>query len=272
MAFLLSKLLPLALYPLGMALLLQLAGLLGRRRHWGPRLTGVGVVLLWLASTPLVSRELIWSLEDQATRLTPRPLPPADAVLVLGGGLRPALAPRRGVELGEAGDRLLTGIALLRQGLAPLLVVSGGRIAFTASDPAPPETDSAARLAQELGVPAGRIVRNLGSGPDGVRNTGEEARAIAQLARQRGWRSLLLVTSATHLPRALASFQRRLPADSGLRLIPVACDYQLPQRFLMGRPTPASALLDLLPNADALAATTLVSKEILGSLVDRLRR
>lgn len=272
LAFLLSKLLPLALYPLGLALLLQLAGLLGRRRRWGAGLSGAGVTLLWLASTPLVSRELIWSLEEQASRLTPQPLPRADAVLVLGGGLRPALAPRRGVELGEAGDRLLTGIALLRQEKAPLLVVSGGRIAFTAGDSAPPETDSAARLAMELGVPAGRLLRNtLGTGPDGARNTGEEARAIAALARQRGWRSLLLVTSATHLPRALASFRQRLSADTDLRLIPVACDYQLPQRSLMGRPTVASALLSLLPNADALAGTTLALKERLGLLVDHLR-
>ena len=85
---LLSKLLPLAVYPLGLALLLQLAGLLGRRRRWGPWLAGGGVALLWLAATPLASRELIWGLEEQAARLTPSPLLRADAVLVLGGGLR----------------------------------------------------------------------------------------------------------------------------------------------------------------------------------------
>ena len=85
MAFLLSKLLPLALYPLGLALLLQLAGLLGRRRRWGTTLSGASLALLWLASTPLVSRELIWSLEERASRLTPQPVPRADAVLVWEG-------------------------------------------------------------------------------------------------------------------------------------------------------------------------------------------
>lgn len=271
MDFLLSKLLPLVLYPLGLALLLQLAGLLGRRRRWGTWLAGAGVALLWLAALPFTNRELIWGLEEQANRLTPAPLPRADAVLVLGGGLRPALAPRQRVELGEAGDRLLTGIALLRQGRAAVLVVSGGRVSFTAGDPAPAEATSAVRLARDLGVPAERIVINAGLGPDGPRNTAEEAEAIARLARQRGWRSLLLVTSATHLPRALASFERRLPASSGLRLIPVACDYQLPRRDLMGQPTASSVLLDLLPNADALAGTTMALKEHLGLLVYRLR-
>lgn len=271
MDYLLSKLLPLALYPLGLALLLQLTGLLGRRRSWGPWLAGGGVALLWLAATPLASRELIWGLEEQAARLTPSPLPRADAVLVLGGGLRPALAPRQRVELGEAGDRLLTGIALLRQGVAPLLVVSGGRVGFAAGDPAPAEATSAVRLARELGVPAGRIMVNPGRGPDGPRNTAEEAEAIGRLARQQGWHSLLLVTSATHLPRALASFERRLPAGSTLRLIPVACDYQLPRRDLLGRPTASSVLLDLMPSAESLAGTTMALKEHIGLLIYRLR-
>lgn len=271
MAFLLSKLLPLGLYPLGLGLMLQLAGLLGRRRRWGTWAGAGGLALLWLASLPLVSRELVWSLEEQASRLSPVTLPRADAVLVLGGGLRPALAPRRGVEVGEAGDRLLTGITLLRRGVAPLLVVSGGRVSFAAADPSPAEADSALRLARELGVPAGRMLRNPGPGPDGPRNTVEEADALAALARQRGWRSLLLVTSATHLPRAVATFQRRLPVSLGLRLIPVACDYQLPSRQLLGRATAVSLLLDLLPSADALASTTLVLREYAGLLAYRLR-
>jgi uncharacterized SAM-binding protein YcdF (DUF218 family) len=271
MAFLLSKLLPLVLSPLGVALLLQTAGLLGRRRPWGAWLAGSGLLLLWLASLPWTSRELIWSLEERASRLVPAPLPRADAVLVLGGGVRPALAPRRQVEIGEAGDRLLTGIDLLHQGKAPLLVVSGGRVGFQAADPSPPEAQSAARLAQALGVPPQRLLLNLGPGPDGPRNTGEEAEAIAAMVRRRHWHSLLLVTSAAHLPRALATFERRLPPDLGLRLIPVACDYQLPARQGFGRRTLASLLLDLVPSAEALALTQQVLREYTGLVVVQLR-
>ena len=288
MEFLLSKLLPLALYPLGLALLLQILGLLGRQRRWRNGCGAAGVALLWLAAMPLVSRQLVWGLEEQASRLTPEPIPRADAVLVLGGGLRPAQAPRRSVEVGEAGDRLLMGVDLLRRGRAPWLVVSGGRVAFTAGAKAdhparpsrrkrpggatpktplpdqtlPSEAASATRLALWLGVPAARILRS-----DTPRNTAEEATAIARLARQRGWNSLLLVTSATHLPRALATFERLTP----LRIIPVACDYQLPARELYGRPTAASLLLSLLPDADALATSTTSIKEHLGLLIYRLR-
>ncbi|MFM7314393.1 MAG: YdcF family protein [Cyanobium sp.] len=157
---------------------------------------------------PLVNRALVWSLEERAQRLTPVPLPKADAVLVLRGGLRPALAPRRGVEVGEAGDRLLTGVALRRQGQAPMLVVSGGRVGFTAADPAPPESGSAIHLAQDPGMSTTRILANRGRRVTAPCNTAEEAEALAQLAAARHGRSVLLVTSATQLPRAVAGFRR----------------------------------------------------------------
>lgn len=262
MEFLLSKLLPIAVYPLGLALLLQIAGLAAGRRRGGIWLCGAGVALLWLAAMPLTARQLIRQLEDQASGLTPDRLPRADAVLVLGGGLRPALPPRRGVEVNEAGDRLLTGVALVRRGLAPVLVVSGGRVGFTAGDQAPTEAETAARLAGDLGIPAGRIVRS-----GDPRNTAEEALAIDRLARSRGWRSLLLVTSASHLPRSLATFQRR----TRLQITPVATDYLLPARSAFGTPTLASVALDLLPSASALDLTTQMMKEHLGRLAYRWR-
>lgn len=96
MGFLLSKLLPLGLYPLGLALLLQIAGLLNRQRRFGPVLSSVGIVLLWLAATPLLSRQLVWGLEERAARLTPAPIPRADAVLVLGEGCGRPCRPARG--------------------------------------------------------------------------------------------------------------------------------------------------------------------------------
>jgi uncharacterized SAM-binding protein YcdF (DUF218 family) len=87
------------------------------------------------------------------------------------------------------------------------------------------------------------------------------------MARKRGWRSILLVTSATHLPRSVASFRRL----TSLTIIPVACDFQLPARRSFGRPTAASTLMGVLPAADALALTTLAIKEHLGQWVYRIK-
>ena len=272
MGFLLSKLLPLLLYPLGLGLLLQLLGLAAaakgseqgsrRRRQASLWLSGTGVGLIWLCAMPLSSRQLIWGLEDRAAALTPQQLPRADAVVVLGGGLRPALLPRQGVEVTEGGDRLLRGVQLVRRGLAPLLVTSGGRVSFTGHDPAPPEALWARDLAQELGLPADRILINPGS-----RTTAEEARDIGALGRRRGWTRVLLVTSAFHMPRSLATFQQR----SGLTVVPVACDYQLPDRAHYGKPTLGNTLKSLLPDAEALYLSTLALKEHLGLAIYRLR-
>lgn len=272
MGFLLSKLLPLLLYPLGLELLLQLLGLAAaskgseqgsrRRRQASLWLSGTGVGLIWLCAIPLSSRQLIWGLEDRAAALTPQQLPRADAVVVLGGGLRPALPPRQGVEVAEGGDRLLRGVQLVRRGLAPLLVTSGGRVSFTGHDPAPPEALWARDLAEELGLPADRILINPGS-----RTTAEEARDIGALGRRRGWTRVLLVTSAFHMPRSLATFQQR----SGLTVVPVACDYQLPDRAHYGKPTLGNTLKSLLPDAEALYLSTLALKEHLGLAIYRLR-
>ena len=265
MGFLLSKLLPLFVYPLGLGLLLQLAGLGAAargKRSWGWGFSGTGIGLIWLFAMPLTSRQLIWGLEERAAALTPTEIPNADAVVVLGGGLRPALAPRAGVEVAEGGDRLLTGLRLMRANKAPLLLTSGGQVSFTAGDPAPAEAKSARLLAIELGLPPSRIVINPGS-----RTTAEEARDIGTMARERGWTRVLLVTSAFHMPRSLATFRQR----NGLQVIPVACDYQLPYRSRYGRPTAGSVLLGLAPNAEALHLSSLALKEHLGLAFYRLK-
>jgi uncharacterized SAM-binding protein YcdF (DUF218 family) len=257
MGFLLSKLLPLLLYPLGLGLGLGLAGLLGRRRRWGPWLGAGGLGVIWLFAMPFTSRQLIRGLEERALALTPAQIPQADAVVVLGGGLRPPLPPRGGVEVAEGGDRLLTGLRLLRRQRAPLLVTSGGRVSFTSGDPARPEALWARDLAEELGVPGDRILLNPGS-----RNTAEEARDIGELGRRRGWRRILLITSAYHLPRAVQSFERH----SGLEVVPVPCDFQLPAREYVGSPTAGSVAIDLLPSAQALELSTVAIKEHLGRI------
>lgn len=264
MGFLFSKLLPQLLYPLSLGLLLALAGQLMRpRRRWSGSLGGLGLALLWISAMPLTARELVWGLEARSAALTPSPVPVGDAIVVLGGGLRAALPPRTGVEVNEAGDRLLRAVALMREGKAPWLLVTGGRVTFMANDPAAGEARLAKALATSLGVAADRIVTS-----EEGRNTGEEAGALVRVARQRGWTSLLLVTSATHLPRSLATLRRAAP---DLRIIPVACDFQLPERRSFGTPTLASTLVGVLPSAEALVLTTSAMREHLGLLAYRLR-
>jgi uncharacterized SAM-binding protein YcdF (DUF218 family) len=56
---------------------------------------------------------------------------------------------------------------------------------------------------------------------DRSRNTAENARLTAAILRQRGWtEGVVLVTSATHLPRSAAYFRKE-----GVEVIPVGCKY-----------------------------------------------
>ena len=83
MTYWLSKILPLALLPLGLSLLLLLVGLIGRWR-W-PVITAV--VLLWLCSLGLVSQTLWRWLEAPWTR-TPAAAAPAAAARGLPANAR----------------------------------------------------------------------------------------------------------------------------------------------------------------------------------------
>ena len=124
--------------------------------------------------------------------VSPR-LEPADAIVVLGGGVQ------SNRELSEQSmRRTIMGIRLFRRGLAPVLVFSGGTAGQTAA-----EADVMAALARELGIPAQRILVETVSF-----NTRSEAVEVARLIGPEGKRQILLVTDPFHMGRAQAVFER----------------------------------------------------------------
>ncbi len=190
-----------------------------RRLRWRRLAVCASLALaLWLLEVTAAPTRLLAGLEARFP-----PLPPAsgpfDAVVVLGGGWSQAAPPRAGLEANESFDRLLHGVELARDG-APggrALLVLGG--AGTGRDGRRwPVTDgeAAQRWLARLGVvPPERVVPLPPS-----RNTREEARHAAALARTRGLRRIALVTSAWHMPRALDTF-----AAAGVPATPGPCDF-----------------------------------------------
>jgi len=113
------------LYPTSLTVLLLLASAVFHRRKVLSRVCfWAGLAVLLICRNGLIWRGPVRHLERQYVALNP--LPKADAILILAGGLQWRLPPRPTVEVGEAGDRMLYGAYLYRQGLSETVICTGG--------------------------------------------------------------------------------------------------------------------------------------------------
>lgn len=261
----LSKLLPLFVYPLGLACFVLITALLVRRHpQWQTRLIAIALAVLWLGGNHLVMLTVVRSLE---WRYAPPPatytdVPHADAIVVLGGGARSAQYPRPITEVNEAGDRLLYAAWLYHHGAASQILVSGGAVPWVGPE-RPSGAESMVNILKLLDIPEEAVLVESNS-----RNTHENAVESFKILQAQGLDNIVLVTSAMHMPRAYAVF-----AQSDLTVIPAPTDYSFTQAdwtFFM-HPQPTTLPLDLVPTADDLAVTTRALKEYIGIIVYRLR-
>lgn len=255
----LSKLLPLFVYPLGLACILLLLALLVRRQGWRRACAICALALLWLGGNRWVATGLARSLEWRY--LSPETLPQAEVIVLLGGGTLPAEYPRQRVEISGAGDRVLYAAHLYKQGVAANILLTGGKLDWSTSSSTPAE--DMAELLVSLGVPREALWLESES-----RNTYENALFSARLLEERGIQRILLVTSAMHMPRSVILFE-----SQGLEVVPAPTDFTVTQsgweRLRDGGLQ--GFLLGLLPSAENLSLTTQVFKEYLGILVYTIR-
>lgn len=257
----LSKLLPIFVYPLGLSCLLMVVALvtLWKRPKWAAGAIAGALVLLLLSSNSWVSYGIVRSLEAQ--HMPTDELPNAAAIVVLGGATKPAIPPRPWVDVNEAGDRVLHGAQLYRQGKAPVVILSGGRIEWKGGGP--PEAEDMARILETMGVPESAILKE----PNAL-NTYQNAVEVRKLLEEKGIeKRVLLVTSATHMPRSLLVFKRQ-----GIEAIPAPTDFQVSEQELAElKGTWQSTLLNIFPDAYRLQETTKSLKEYIGMVVYRLK-
>ena len=139
----LHKILPLFLLPTGVTLLLVLVGLRLRRRS----LVWSGVLVLWLSSSPFISRLAVRAAEGSAERGLATDAPAAVAIVVLSEGR--VIAPGKATvsEWNDA-DRFFGGVELFKAGKSPLIVFTGGAAPWEPS--AAPEGDILAEYAEAM--------------------------------------------------------------------------------------------------------------------------
>lgn len=262
---LLSKVLPLLIYPLGVVCWVFLLSLFTLRKR--PRATAFGLLLavtyLWICSTTPVMHVVVGALEHQ--HVPSGELPSAEAIVLLGGATRPAVSPRPDVDLQDEGDRIVRAAQLYRDGKSSLIVASGGRLRWDDANLPVEESEAydMASILQLLGVPEENIILEPNS-----RNTYENAIFTKPLLEERNIDRILLVTSAIHMPRSLQIFEKL-----GIEAIPAPTDFiaVAPQHSLTARGNLTQHLIDALPQASNLALTTRALKEYIGLVVYRLK-
>ena len=257
----LSKLLPLFVYPTGIiAILIIVAIILRKRKNWQSGLLIAALLILFLCGNRWVSTALVRSLEWR--NLPTTTIPQAEVIVLLGGGTQAPRAPRPMTEVNSAGDRVLYAAKLYREGAAPIILASGGKVNFTPDSPSTPAEDMA-DLLTFLDVPPSAIWQQNRS-----QNTYEDALYSTILLAEQGIEEIILVTSAIHMPRAKALFEAQ-----GLTVIPAPADFSVTEQDWQNLLNPGldEALLYLLPNASALNSTTNAFKEYLGIFIYRLR-
>ncbi|MBD2538237.1 YdcF family protein [Coleofasciculus sp. FACHB-SPT36] len=256
----LSKLLPLFIYPLGIACVLMIVALvlLWKRPRWAAVPIVLALIALLVGSNGWVENSLLRSLEWQ--NLPPSELPTAEAIVILGGATKSALPPRPSVDLSEEGDRVFYGAQLYREGKAPVVIASGGRIDWRGSGA--PESADMAVILETLGVPKSAILQDPSS-----LNTYENAVNVRQILEKQGIRRVLLVTSAMHMPRSLLIFKRQ-----GIQAIPAPTDFLVTEAdFLESNRSLQARILNVLPDAERLHRSTRALKEYIGTGIYRLK-
>lgn len=257
----LSKLLPLFLYPLGLACLLMVVALfmIWKRPRAAAAAISLALLVLLLTGNYWISSWLLRSLEWQ--NIPTANLPKAEAIVVLGGGTQPAFAPRPWINLNEQGDRILYGAKLYQEGKAPLLILSGGRIRWQGGGF--PESADMAEIAQTMGVSRSVILQDSAS-----LNTYQNAVNVRQLLDSRGiGPRVLLVTSALHMPRSLLVFKHQ-----GIEVTAAPTDFQVTEADLQEiQSSPQAILINLLPDISRIQYSTQALKEYIGLAVYRLK-
>lgn len=249
----------LVLPPVPLILLILIgARLILPRRGLGFFLVFLGVTLLWLGSCQGTGRWMqnfllkppIALRQDEIDRLKQQVASegknPQTAIVVLGGGRVPRAPEYAMSDLSAASaERLRYAIWLSRQTNLPI-AFSGG-IGWAQLDDAQAEAEIASRVAQQT---YGRTIKWV---EPSSRDTKGNANLTVNLLKPAGITEIVLVTHASHMPRALRAFKQAAGAD--IRITPA------PMGSLTATDRPE---LDWLPTLEGITSVRNVLRELGG--------
>ena len=220
-------------------LLAALTFYLFKRKAAGKFAAALITLMLYFASLMPTAQLLTHGLES---RYTQQSAVKADVIAVLGGGAVSGVPDIDGEgALAAAGmNRLATGMRLQRM-LGVPLIVSGGQVFKDSGG----EAEIAKRVLISMGVKENMVYTDTKA-----LNTRQNAQNIIAASRENGWKRIIVVTSALHMPNFAAV------KDSDIEVTAYPCDYLSSGKIVI---SPFS----FVPQAYALDLTAMALKEYL---------
>lgn len=250
----LSKILPLLVLPVGLVLELTFLAFLlvlaGKKKSSAFTLV-LAMALLWSASMPYAAETLLGRLERDYPAVMVTEIPRSKCIVLLGGSVEPVRQPRVDIDMLDGVDRVRKVAQLYREGLAQMIIVSGGNQPWSPFEES--EAASVKTLLLEWGVPGEAIHLEKDS-----RNTRENAFYSVELLKSLACGTPLLVTSSAHMKRSVGAFERLR-----VEVFPVPTDIKIVDR-------PELTVFDFLPDAEALLMTNDAVREWVGQWVYKL--
>ena len=251
----LSKILPLFVMPVGVTLFLLLVAMLLLRkgkRQVGGVFVALAFVHLWVMATPIVGEGLYARVESAYPPVPLAQVPTANCIILLGGVVQAPAPPRVDIEFNDSVDRVHKAAELFHAGKAPYLIVTGGNQPWSTAQKS--EAELIRDLLVQWKVPREVILLEASS-----RNTRENALYTKNAVDSIHCEAALLVTSAAHMPRAMAAFRA-----VGVSVTPVSTDVRAAK-------TDRLTAIDFLPDARALEMSSDAIREMVGQWVYGLK-
>jgi uncharacterized SAM-binding protein YcdF (DUF218 family) len=204
--FVLKKIFSRFLFPIPLCLEILSIGLLllwfTKKQKTGKTVVTLAGVLLFLFSSHFFSCMLLTPLESRYPALFTAPeacapvgLSEVKFIVVLASGFYPEAGRPVAIQLDESSTaRLVEGVRMSKVLNGCKLILSGGPGGVSSV------AETMAQLAQDLGVGRQGMILEAESG-----DTEDEARLVAPLV---GGQPFILVTEASHMPRAMALFRK----------------------------------------------------------------
>ena len=164
-----------------------------------------------------------------------------DVIVVLGGG-----SYNTGILTDDSLKRVLTGFLLHKRLNIPIILSGGSAITNL------PESEAMKSVLTELGIDKNMIFTDVKS-----RDTLENAFFTKKICHKYDYKTVILVTSAYHMPRSYMTFKQ-----AGLEVIPYPTDFKMDKRY---------TIYSYFPKMNVLQDSTKAIREYIGITAYYLR-